>query len=304
MEKETKKAMDNRNEKVYKGAIVALVLVLGIMIVMLITTRQSLKDMTRSNEISAVKNTELQQELDALIIDYNFKKLEYDSILHTQDSTIMAKAAEIEKLIRSQADYNRIRRNLNNLREITQRYVHEIDSLYTVNQVLRAENVQMREEIQLVTRRSQELADDRQMLSQKVELAAALRAYQIQADAIRIRGRQGREDETDRASRAEQIRICFNIGENPVAVPGYHNIYMRIAGPDNAILRLSDEDAYAFIHGGDTLQFSSKGTVNYQNKETPMCIYWHRTAEFQPGLYLISLYTDDNKIGETAITLR
>lgn len=291
------------NEKIYKGAILALVVVLGVMAVMLITSRRSLKDMTQQKETTTYANLELQRELDAVLAEYNLQKLEYDSVLATQDSIILARAAEIERLIQRQADYHRIRRDLNNLRQITQRYLHEIDSLYTVNTVLRTENVQMREEIQVVQRRSVELAQDRQLLSEKVELASALRAFQIQSDGIRIRGR-GREEETDRASRAEQIRVCFNIAENPIARNGFHNIYMRVAGPDSAILRLSDEDAYSFVHASDTLQFSSKSTLNYLNKEVPMCIYWQRTQEFQPGQYLISLYTDEYKLGESSVTLR
>ncbi|MFO7978244.1 MAG: hypothetical protein R6U64_06245 [Bacteroidales bacterium] len=302
MEKESKTGTDKRNEKVYKGAIIALVLILGVITVLWITTRQDLNEMTRQKETTAAINTELQEELDGLLTEYNMVKLEYDSILETQDSIILAKATEIEQLIRRQADYYRIRRDLNNLREITQTYVHEIDSLYTVNEVLRTENVQMREEIQVVQQRSMELAEDREELSEKVDLAAGLRAYQIQADAIRIRGR-GREAETDRASRAEQIKVQFNIGANPIAQSGDHNVYLRVAGPDNAILRLSDEDVYSFVHNADTLQYSSKQTMDYQNQDMQMTIYWHRTEEFQPGLYLISLYTDEVKLGETTLTL-
>lgn len=303
MEKESKPAMDKRNERVYKGAILGLVLILGVLVVLLITSRQSLKEMTQVNEVTTVVNTELQQELDALLLEYNLVKLEYDSVFHTQDSIILAKATEIEQLIRSQADYRKIRRDLDRLQFIAKDYVAKMDSLYTVNHALTSENVAMREEIKEVTLRSQELAEDRVALTEKVELAATLRAYQINADALRIRGR-GREDETDRASRAEQIRVCFNIGENPLAIAGNHNVYMRVAGPDEDILRLSDEDTYSFIHESDTLQYSSKGTVNYQNRETEMCIYWHRTREFEPGLYLISLYTDEYKLGETSLSLR
>jgi hypothetical protein len=303
MEKDLKPSLDNRNEKVFKGTIIALVVIIAVLTFLLITSRSTIRDVTQDRETTALLNVELQHELDAVLAEYQMVKLEYDSVLHTQDSIINAYATEINQLIARQEDYYRIRRQLNRLRDITQRYVHEIDSLHTVNEVLRTENVQMREEIQVVQRQTRELAQDRQQLADKVELASALRASQVNAEALRIRGR-GREDETDRASRAEQIRVCFIIADNPIATSGYHNVYLRVAGPDNAILRISDDDAYSFIHGQDTLQYSSKGTVNYQNRETEMCIYWHRTQEFEPGLYLISLYTDDYRLGETTLTLR
>jgi hypothetical protein len=294
---------DNRNEKIYKGTILALVVIIALLSFFLITSRKSLKEAENLRTVTEELNMDLQWELDSVLADYNQVKLEYDSILVDKDSIIQASAQEIQQLIARQADYNRIRRQLNGLREVTQNYVKEIDSLVTVNQVLRAENVQIKEEIRQVRARTTELSQDKEVLEGKVELAAALRAYQMDAAAIRIRG-AGREDETDRARRAEQIRVCFSIAENPIAPQGNRNIYMRIAAPNGDILRVSDGDAHAFVHEGDTLQFSIREVVDYQNEELTKCLYWQRLAEFEPGLYLISLYTDEFKLGETSVALR
>lgn len=299
----TQPGSDNRNEKIYRGTILALVVVIALLAFFLITTRKSLKEATRVKAFTEELNMELQFELDSVLADYNQVKLEYDSILVDKDSIIQASAQEIQQLIARQADYNRIRRQLNGLREVTQNYVKEIDSLVTVNQVLKAENVQIKEEIRQVRERTSELTQDKQELEGKVELASALRAYQIDATPIRIRG-AGREEETDRARRVEQIKVCFAIAENPIAPQGPRNVYMRVAAPDGGILRLSDEDAYAFIHEGDTLQYSVKGVMDYQNQEVGDCMYWQRMQEFEPGVYMISLYTDEFKLGETSVSLR
>lgn len=295
--------LDNRNEKIYRGAILALVIVIALLSFFLITSRRSLNEATRLRAFTEELNMELQMELDSVLADYNQVKLEYDSILVDKDSIIQASAQEIQQLIARQADYNRIRRQLNGLREVTQNYVKEIDSLVTANQVLRAENVQIREEIIQVRARTTALAQDKEVLEEKVEMAATLRAYQLDASAIRIRG-AGREEETDRARRAEQIKVCFSLAENPIAPQGDRNIYVRIAAPDGNILRISDDDAYSFIHSRDTLQFSLRGVVDYRNQEISKCLYWQRLAEFEPGVYLISLYSDEIKLGETSVALR
>lgn len=297
------RSYDRRNEKIYKGTILALVIAIAVISFFLITSRKSLKEAQSLRAFTEELNMELQWELDSVLADYNQVKLEYDSILVDKDSIIQESAREIQQLIARQADYNRIRRQLNGLREVTQNYVKEIDSLVTVNQVLRAENVQIREEIQQVRARTTELVQDKEVLEEKVELAATLRAYQLDASAIRVRG-GGREEETDRARRAEQIRICFSIAENPIAPQGNRNIYVRIAAPNGDILRISDDDAYAFIHEVDTLQYSVRGAVDYRNQELTKCLYWQRLDEFEPGLYLISLYTDGFKLGETSVALR
>jgi hypothetical protein len=295
--------VDNRNEKIYRGTILALVVIIALLSFFLITSRKSLNEATQLRTFTEELNMELQMELDSVLAGYNQMKLEYDSILVDKDSIIQASALEIQQLIARQADYNRIRRQLNGLREVTQNYVKEIDSLVTVNQVLRAENVQIMEEIRQVRARTTELAQDKEVLAGKVELAATVRAYQLDASAIRLRG-AGREEETDRARRAEQIKVCFSLAENPIAPEGNRNIYIRIAAPDGRILRISDDDAYAFVHERDTLQFSVRGVVNYQNQEISKCLYWQRLEEFEPGIYMISLYSDEIKLGETSVALR
>ena len=267
---------------------------------MLFTSRQSFKV---EKEAATLVNTELQHELDSLMANYNATKMEYDSILVDKDSIIMANADEIQKLIASQADYYRIRRQLNLLQEVTKNYVRDIDSLVTINQVLKDENIAFQQEIQRATVRTTELEQDKEELSSKVEVASALRAYQIRAEAIRMRTR-GREEVTDRANRAEQIKVCFTLPDNPVARTGNHNVYLRIAKPDGSIMRVSDDAAYSFVIEGDTLQYSSSTVVDYRNQVTEACLYWQRIEEFEPGLYLISLFTDEFRLGEAALNLR
>ncbi|MFO7874541.1 MAG: hypothetical protein R6U62_08660 [Bacteroidales bacterium] len=293
----------NRNVNIYRVTIAILGVLVVLLAVLWFTGRQSLQEMTQEREVAQELNEALQQELDSVLDDYHATRAEYDSILTEKDSIIQENAEEIRDLIRRQEDYYRIRRQLNALRDVTQEYVHEIDSLYTENKVLKDENVQMRDEIQHAERRTTELTEDKEELESKVEEAATLRAYQIETTPFRIRGR-GRESETDRARRVEQIRVCFLLGENPVTEPGERNVYMRIAAPDGNILRKSDSMEHAFVHHGDTLQFSVKETINYQNEQMNTCLTWQRINEFESGVYGISLFTDEFKLGETALELR
>ena len=292
-----------KNEMIYRIAL----LVLGIFVILLavlwLTNRQTLKEVTLEREATLALNRELQLELDSVLDDYYQVRMEYDSILHEQDSIIEANAREIQSLLARQADYNRIRRQLNLLRDITQNYVREIDSLHTVAQALTAENIQMREEIRQVQRRTTELTQDKAVLETKVEEASVLRAYQVEAMPFRIRGR-GREDETDRSGRVEQVRVCFLIGENRITPPGEYNIYMRIADPRGSVLRISDDLAYSFVHGADTLQYSVKDSFYYENRQLNKCLTWQRVEEFEPGRHEVSLYTDEYYLGGTTFELR
>lgn len=303
-EKKNETMANKPNEvKMFKAIILVLVIIIGVLTVLLITSRSSLKEIANENQASTILNQQLETELDSLLNQYTFLKLEYDSVLFEKDSVIMASASEIRRLIAMEGDYYRIRRQLNLLRERTQDYVKELDSLYTENKVLKAENVKMREEIQVISDRTTELQQDKQMLSEKVEMASALKAFQISGTGVRLRG-SNREEDTDRARRTDRIKICFNVAENMLAQGGKRTLYVRIAGPDNSILRLSDTDAHAFVHQGDTLQYSVKHQFDYNNRDTKVCVYWDKTGDFLPGSYLISIYSEENKLGESQFTLK
>ena len=296
-------AANKPNENVYKGTILVLVIIIGVLTFMLITSRQTLKDVSTEKTVATERNTELTDELNTVLAEYTQVKNEYDSVLTTQDSIIQANAAEIRRLIDQQSDYHRIRRQLNLLRDITQNYVREIDSLHTENRVLKAENVEMQQEIRRFSQQTTELAQTKIQLEEKVEVAAALRAYQINATPIRLRGRD-REEETDRARRTDRIRVCFTVAENPVANPGNKTAFIRIAQPDGNILRVSDDDQYSFIQGQDTLQFSMRTQFNYQNMDTDVCLYWDQSQDYEEGMYLVSLFTEEYRLGETQFSLR
>ncbi|HSV77445.1 MAG TPA: hypothetical protein VLH37_10480 [Bacteroidales bacterium] len=291
---------DKSKKRIYEGIIIALIVIIGGLAVWVFTTRKAYK---ADRETAVTIQNQLQTELDSVLTEFNTFKMQHDSILVDKDSIIQNNAQEIRLLIAQQADYFRIRRQLNLLREVTQNYVQEIDSLVSVNQVLRAENVAMREEIQVVTSRYHVLEEERTELRDMVEMASVVRAHNFDAQAVRIRG-AGREEVTDRASRAEQIKVSFTLAENPVARSGDYRIFMRIADPAGNILRVDDGDTHAFMHGSDTLQFSSSTIVNYQNQQKTVQLVWQRIAEFTPGVYLISFYTDEHHLGETALTLR
>ncbi len=293
-----------RNEVIYRITILVLVLLVLFLTILWISCRQSLIEMTTQREIAAELNVGLQSELNHVLDEYQMVKQEYDSVLVDKDSIIGASAREIQNLINRQADYNRIRRQLNLLREITQNYVREIDSLYSENQVLKAMNVQMREEIEIAQRRTSELTVDKMLLEWKVEEASTLRAYEIEVTPFRMRGRGDREDETDRARRVEQIRVCFKIGENPIVEAGDHTAYMRIVDPFGVVLQAGDGADHMIVLEGDTLQYSMKDSFNYQNQVKHTCLTWQRVDEFEQGVYAISLFTDDSLLGETILELR
>lgn len=304
--------MDSDNKKKTQQPIwlYAILGVLAIALVFLLVRNSSMKnDLQELEAEKEMQRADFQAEVDSLMKVHNELKESYGELsqeLAAKDSIIQADAVEIKKLLDSQWDYYRIKKKLSNLQEISQRYVRQMDSLYTVNRELVAENERIREEYQAERRQNTNLTRQKEELTNKVNQAATMKLFNYSAQAVRFKG-GGKETATDRAARAERIRIDFTLAANDLITPGTKLFYVRIANPNRAIISKGTGDEYAFQSNGETLQFTEKVRVNYDGKETPVRAYYTKpdAYEMMPGTYFIDVYEEGGKlIGQTAIDLK
>ena len=284
--------------------------VLAIALVFLLVRNNSMKgDLEQLETEKEMQRMDFQAEVDSLMKVHNELKESYGELsqeLAEKDSIIQADAVEIKKLLDSQWDYYRIKKKVASLQNIAQKYVRQMDSLYTVNRELVAENERIREEYQAERRQNTNLTRQKEELANKVNQAATMKLYNYSAQAVRFKG-GGKETSTDRADRAERIRIDFTVAANDLIEPGTKLFYVRIADPRRAIISKGTGDEYSFQANGETLQFTELVRVNYDGKETPVRAYYVKSDNYQmmPGTYFIDVYEQGGKlIGQTTIDLK
>lgn len=272
----------------------------------LISLKGNLSTLEKEKE---AQRADFQAEVDSLLKVHNELKSNYGELseqLAEKDSIIQADAEEIKKLLETQWDYNRIKRKVSELQAISQKYVRQLDSLYVVNQELVAENERIREEVQAERRQNKALQRQKEELTNKVNQAAVLRIYNLTAEAIRFKG-GSQETETNKAKRAERVRVSFTIGQNDLVDPGNKNFYLRIADPSKNIICKGMGDEYAFTYNGELLQYTEKVNVNYENAEKDVRAYFIKPSDLdlQPGYYFVDVYDDNNNlVGQTSFTLK
>lgn len=278
------------------------VAVLCILLIYFIFTKRTA---TVEVEEAKVENVQLKDELELLMSDYNFVKNqneEFASQMSEKDSVIMVNAKEIRELIALKADYSKIKKKLDLLRNITQDYVQRMDSLIVVNQELTSENIQIKEEISSQKSKNKELNEFNKQLETQVSVASAFKAYNIKAGTFRLRAGE-KEVATDKAKRIDRIKICFTLSENKIVEAGLKTIYCRIARPDGLILVESDEDTHSFSMDGRDLQFSIAKEIQYENVAQEVCLMWDRKDNKKAamvGIYSVSLFLDGKEIGRTS----
>ncbi len=302
---------ENKTKGRSNGAMIAIIIILALivagLIIMLLQTRTNLKSLVAEKE---QQRAELKLELDSLLVEHNKVKVEYGQIsdsLSVKDSVIQANAIEIRKLLDTEWEYYKVKKKLAQLQVVAQGYVRQVDSLYRVNATLSEENVAIKKDLKDLKKQNEQIENDRKVLTGKVELAAVLKAINMEATGIRLRSGGEKEVPTDKVQKVDQVRVCFTIGENAVATPGKKDIYIRIARPDQEILVKGKTDEYSFDYQGEKLQYSMMQTIEYDNRSADLCIYWKKeysAQELKPGLYHVDIFCENSIIGHTTFTLR
>jgi len=292
----------SRKFKIYLSVVTIIVVIL---IFWLFIQRSQLMTLVKEKE---TEKTELQHELDSVITEHNKIKISYGNLsdsLASKDSIIQANAIEIRKLLDTQWEYNKVRKKLTMLQNIAQGYVRQMDSLYTVNRELQAENERIRQEVKTEQSRNYSLMKDKEELSEKMDQATFIKAYDVSATAYKIKSGGNKEQITDKATRTDRLRICFTIGENPLVPPGKKKVYIRIQRPDNVVVTKSKYDT--FIFNGQTLSYSIREDIAYQGKSLNICVDWTKKDNDKPamkGRYVVTVFADDKEIGSGSFDLK
>ena len=306
---ESRENKNGKKQGLLYALLAALVLAL-VFVIVLAVKNASIKGNLRELEAEKeMQRQDFQAEVDSLMKVHNELKESYGELsveLAEKDSIIQADAVEIKRLLDSQWDYNRIKKKVASLQEISQRYVRQMDSLYTVNRELVAENERIREEYQAERRQNTNLNRQKEELTNMVNQAATMKLYNYSVQAVRFKG-GSKEATTDRADRTERIRIDFTLAANDLIQAGSKVFYVRIADPTKAIISKGTGDEYAFQSNGETLQFTEKVRVNYEGKETDVRAYFVKPEgmALRPGTYFIDVYEQGGKlIGQTSLNLK
>ena len=306
-ERMKKKAIRNKN--LLFAALAALLLALVFVIILAVKNSAIKDDLQTLEAEKEMQRRDFQAEVDSLMKVHNDLKESYGELsqeLAEKDSIIQADAVEIKRLLDSQWDYYRIKKKLASLQEISQKYVRQMDSLYTVNRELVAENERIREEYQAEKRVNTNLTRRNDELTGKVNLAATMKIHNLTANAVRFKG-NSKEATTDRANRAERIMVDFTVAQNDLVEAGTKVFYLRIADPTKVVISKGSGDEYSFKSNGESLQYTEQVRFNYDGKDAAVRAYYIKPSgiEFMPGRYYIDVYEQGGKlIGQTSLELR
>ena len=258
------------------------------------------KNSTLVKELELDKQA-LTQEMIQLQNDYATLSSDYDTINHQLDSSREEVSQLIEKLVKTEAsNRSKIRqyeKELGTLRTIMKSYIVQIDSLNTLNKKLTADAAAARREAAESRKQSEKLSKEVEQLTGQVATGAV-----IKARGIRLEAYNGSDKITDRSSRVTYMMASLSLVENVLAEKGPVRVYIRLLGPDGAML--TGDAPTAFEVAGEQMLCTASREVDYQGAEVDMSIYINRIPEYVKGHYVVEAYTSQGALGTADLMLR
>ncbi len=181
----------------------------------------------------------------------------------------------------------------------------KMNVLIRQNEELKAQNQQLTAEIDstktiLVEAKeyNQVLAGQNEELSRTVEKASKLSILNLKTGAYKVKS-SGKEVETERARRADILKINFTIAENKVAKSGDKSYYIQVIDSKNNVL--GEKKLVEF--GDKSLTYSFISTVQYEN--STVNVSENLPGEnFEKGTYFVNIFDKAELVGKTSFTLK
>jgi hypothetical protein len=292
-----------------KGLVIFVILLLlsanGLLLWQFFNKNSELSALTLSSKELEKEKTDLSAELAIVKGDIEKAKGEnanLQSQLSSKDAEIQEMTAKIEKLIKSgdAAQLASARRQLADLRELSKTYLVQIDSLRTLNQNLNNQNETLNTDLTSTKAKIDTLSVTNVTLSNKVAVGSILKADKIKITGVKFKS-SGKEYETPKASSVQKIKSCFTVQENRVVDGGPLDVYIRVIGPDGAVLSTTSE---TFMYNGQATIYTTKQEIQYNNANADLCVYWAKGSEYPKGNYNVEIYAGGNQIGTSKLALK
>ncbi|WP_353088720.1 hypothetical protein [Flavobacterium sp.] len=264
--------------------------------------------LTTDTQNLETKVTAVTTEKDNVLKDLQALKATYDAAIAENTSMSDELIAEREKVVQLMAQLEKAKGDAGALRKYRDQYkaleakmktlMVEVETLKGENQKL-AKNLDSTEVVLQDSKNyNQVLVGQNEQLSKTVEKASKLSVLNLKTAAYKQKS-SGKQIETDKASRADILKISFTIAENAVAKSGDKNYYVQIIDSKSNVL--GDKETVTF--GSQSLTYSFIAKVKYENKTVDVSQDLPGKS-FEKGTYFVNIFDKGELVSKSSFTLR
>ena len=279
--------------------------VIAVLAVLLIGSLVYIFKLSSDSDVTKTELTTTLTEKESVMKDLQELKTTYDAAIAENTSMSDELIQERDKVVALMDDLNKSKGDVSKFRSQVQAMQGKMKTLVAENDELKKQNgvlTTQRDSTIVVLGESKKynevLVGQNEELAKTVEKGAKLSILNTKTSAYKLRS-SGKQIETDKASRADVLKISFTVAENQIAKSGDKTYYVQVIDSKNNVL--GDKKTESF--GDNTLTYSFKTTVKYENKTVNVSEDLPG-KDFAKGAYFINVFDNDELVSKTSFTLR
>ncbi len=247
-------------------------------------------------------------EKSAVLNDLTALKIKYDSAIAENTTMSDELIIERDKVVKLMDEVKRAKGTVVNIDRYKQKYLdleNKMNSLIAENDGLTKMNsslmVQRDSTITVLNNNKIEkenLVIQNTELAKTVEVGSKLTVSNLKASAYKIKS-SGKQIATDKASRADALKIDFTIAENKIAKTGDKDYYVQVIDANNNVI--GDKKVANFED--KELNYSFISNVKYQNKAVDVSELLPG-KDFPKGNYFVNVFDKNELVSNSSFVLR
>lgn len=253
--------------------------------------------------------TVLVGEKDAVMKDLTALKDSYDKAIAENTSLSDELIAEREKVVKLMEDLEKSKGDVASLRKFKQQYqvlegekrklIAKVEELTKANTRLTQERDSTVVVLDESKKYNEVLVGQNTELSKTIEKGSKLSVLNLKTAAYKQRN-SGKQIETDKASRADVLKISFTIAENQIAQSGDRTYFIQVIDSRNNVLGEKKTETF----GSQSLTYSFTKVVNYENKTVDVSEDLPG-KDYAPGNYFVNIYdSNGEQVSKSSFSLR
>ncbi|MBF7092386.1 hypothetical protein IUY40_12655 [Flavobacterium sp. ALJ2] len=279
--------------------------VIAVLAILLVGSLVYIFKMTSDNDVAKSELTTTLTEKESVMKDLQELKATYDAAIAENTSMSDELIQERDKVVGLMDDLNKTKGDVSKFRSQVQAMQGKMKVLVAENDELKKQNgvlTVQRDSTIVVLGESKKfnevLVGQNEELAKTLEKGSKLSILNTKTAAYKLRS-SGKQIETDKASRADVLKISFTIAENQIAKSGDKTYYVQVIDSKNNVL--GDKKIEYF--GDKTLIYSFLTKVQYENKTVNVSEDLPG-KNFEKGTYFINIFDNDELVSKSSFSLR
>lgn len=255
---------------------------------------------------------QVQTELTKTVSEKELVMKDLQELKATYDAAIAENTSMSEELVKERDRVVKLMNDLDKSKGDVSKYKSEVAKLQNNMKVLMAENEGLKVQNKTLTTQrdstvvvlgeskkfNEVLVGQNEELAKTVEKGSKLAVLNMKTSAYKIRS-SGKQVETDKAGRADVLKISFTIAENKIAKSGNKEYYVQVIDSKNNVL--GDKKTETF--GDKTLTYSFISNIKYENKTVDVSENLPG-KNFEKGTYFVNVFDKNELVSKTSFILK